>query len=126
MAMDNSLCTDERGRDTGSGPDRAPFDFRKAFAFSLETMTTIGFSLPDDHHDFFEGCWSLPIIVHFQVHHALGPSPDPTPVATGFTTSPTMERYPRCNVTHGGTLPTMRASSHGCWMKRLLDEMAAG
>ncbi|KAL1527977.1 hypothetical protein AB1Y20_009348 [Prymnesium parvum] len=43
-------------------------DFRKAFAFSLETMTTIGYGLPSDrhNHDYFEGCWALPIIVHFQ------------------------------------------------------------
>eukprot|EP00966_Prymnesium_polylepis_P029696 689998-Prymnesium_polylepis.1 len=42
-------------------PSRAPL-----WRPQLETMTTIGYGLPEDRHDFFDGCWSLPLIVHFQ------------------------------------------------------------
>jgi hypothetical protein len=45
-----------------------PIQFAGAFAFSLETCTTVGYGLPNGINSFFErGCLGLQIIIYFQM-----------------------------------------------------------
>ena len=49
-----------------------PMLFGAAFAFSLETCTTVGYGLPHGGNSFFEeGCHSLQIIIYFQMAFSL-------------------------------------------------------
>eukprot|EP00578_Thalassiosira_sp_NH16_P032837 CAMPEP_0181082428 /NCGR_PEP_ID=MMETSP1071-20121207/3616_1 /TAXON_ID=35127 /ORGANISM="Thalassiosira sp., Strain NH16" /LENGTH=413 /DNA_ID=CAMNT_0023164013 /DNA_START=380 /DNA_END=1621 /DNA_ORIENTATION=- len=41
--------------------------FYGAFAFSLETATTVGYGLPNSVNGFFEGCPSLQVAIYFQM-----------------------------------------------------------
>ncbi|GMI37927.1 hypothetical protein TrCOL_g8819 [Triparma columacea] len=41
--------------------------FSAAFAFSLETTTTVGYGLPGSSNAFFEGCPELQVVIYFQM-----------------------------------------------------------
>lgn len=50
------------------GPKGQPIDFSGAFAFSLETCTTVGYTLPNGVNGFFESeCAGLQIAIYFQM-----------------------------------------------------------
>jgi hypothetical protein len=52
----------------GLGGEGTPITLAGAFAFSLETCTTVGYTLPNGVNSFFEpGCSSLQIIIFFQM-----------------------------------------------------------
>lgn len=52
----------------GLGAEGAPIKFGPAFAFSLETCTTVGYGLPNGVNAFFEGgCASLVAVIYFQM-----------------------------------------------------------
>ena len=53
----------------GLGFDQSePLQFGTAFAFSLETCTTVGYGLPNGINSFFEaGCHTLQILIYFQM-----------------------------------------------------------
>jgi len=52
----------------GLGPEGAPIEFGPAFAFSLETCTTVGYGLPNGVNSFFENnCPALQVVIYFQV-----------------------------------------------------------
>lgn len=52
----------------GLGPEGAPIEFGPAFAFSLETCTTVGYGLPNGVNSFFENnCPSLQVVIYLQV-----------------------------------------------------------
>jgi len=51
------------------GPD-IPIDFTAAFAFSLETCTTVGYTLPTGA-SFFEHCYGLQVAIYFQMATSL-------------------------------------------------------
>jgi len=42
-------------------------NFSAAFAFSLETTTTVGYGLPGSSNAFFEGCPELQVVIYFQM-----------------------------------------------------------
>lgn len=45
--------------------------FSSAFAFSLETATTVGYGLPGSSNAFFEGCPELQIVIYMQMLYSL-------------------------------------------------------
>lgn len=51
----------------GLGPAGFPISYRAAFAFSLETCTTVGYGLPSSSNAFFENCPTLQIAIYFQM-----------------------------------------------------------
>lgn len=52
----------------GLGPVGEPIGFTPAFAFSLETCTTVGYGLPNGTNGFFESdCLGLQIAIYFQM-----------------------------------------------------------
>lgn len=52
----------------GLGPINQPIEFKPAFAFSLETCTTVGYGLPNGVNSFFESeCGGLQITIFFQM-----------------------------------------------------------
>ena len=51
----------------GLGKDGTPITFRGAFAFSLQTCTTVGYTLPNGSNAFFEQCPSLQTVIYFQM-----------------------------------------------------------
>ena len=52
----------------GLGAEGAPIKFAGAFAFSLETCTTVGYGLPNGVNSFFEpGCSGLQVSIYFQM-----------------------------------------------------------
>jgi hypothetical protein len=55
-------------RSCGLGAENNPITFAGAFAFSLETCTTVGYTLPYGVNSFFEpNCSALQIIIFFQM-----------------------------------------------------------
>lgn len=56
------------GTDCGLGPIGSPIAFGPAFAFSLETCTTVGYGLPGGTNAFFEdNCNSVQLVIYFQM-----------------------------------------------------------
>ena len=51
----------------GLGKEGSPIKFHGAFAFSLETTTTVGYGLPNGVNGFFEACPELVVVVYFQM-----------------------------------------------------------
>jgi hypothetical protein len=51
----------------GLGPAGDPISFNGAFAFSLETATTVGYGIPNGGNFFFENCPSLQVAIYFQM-----------------------------------------------------------
>jgi Inward rectifier potassium channel transmembrane domain len=51
----------------GLAKDDMPIQFGGAFAFSLETCTTVGYGLPSSVNSFFEKCQGLQITIYFQM-----------------------------------------------------------
>ena len=52
----------------GLGTEGNPIEFGPAFAFSLETCTTVGYGLPNGVNAFFEtGCGSIVFIIYLQM-----------------------------------------------------------
>ena len=51
----------------GLGAAGFPISYRAAFAFSLETCTTVGYGLPSSSNAFFENCSSLQVAIYFQM-----------------------------------------------------------
>jgi hypothetical protein len=51
----------------GLGPSGNPIHFPGAFAFSLETCTTVGYGLPSSPNAIFENCPSLQMTIYFQM-----------------------------------------------------------
>ena len=45
--------------------------FSSAFAFSLETATTVGYGLPGSSNAFFEGCPELQVVIYMQMLYSL-------------------------------------------------------
>lgn len=58
----------EPERDCGLASEAGQvIDFAGAFAFSLETCTTVGYGLPGGHNGFFESCPGLQVAIYFQM-----------------------------------------------------------
>jgi hypothetical protein len=53
--------------DCGLGSKGDPIDFNGAFAFSLETCTTVGYGLPGGGDAFFSNCPGLQLTIYFQM-----------------------------------------------------------
>jgi hypothetical protein len=51
----------------GLGTAGNPIRFIGAFAFSLETCTTVGYALPDNSNAFFENCPTLQFVLYLQM-----------------------------------------------------------
>ena len=51
----------------GLGPAGDPISFNGAFAFSLETATTVGYGIPNGGNFFFENCPLLQVAIYFQM-----------------------------------------------------------
>jgi Inward rectifier potassium channel transmembrane domain len=51
----------------GLGPAGSPISFYGAFAFSLETCTTVGYGLPSSVNSFFESCPTLQVAIYVQM-----------------------------------------------------------
>jgi len=49
------------------GPAGDPISFHSAFAFSLETVTTVGYGIPNGGNFFFENCPLLQVAIYFQM-----------------------------------------------------------
>ena len=63
--LDNDFYIDE---ECGLGSSGNPIDFAGAFAFSLDTCTTVGYSLPGgDNNAFFEHCPKLQTVLYFEM-----------------------------------------------------------
>ena len=60
------LAIDGKGSTCGLAAAGSDLDMHTALAFSIETMTTIGYGLPHDNAAFFSGCFSLTIAVYAQ------------------------------------------------------------
>lgn len=61
------IAADHPGVACGIAPLGEHPNFYRAFAFSLETMTTIGYGLPRDDSDFWEeNCISMLVVVYFE------------------------------------------------------------
>lgn len=59
-------------RNCGLGLEGKPISFRPAFAFSLETSTTVGYGLPNSVNSFFEkDCTTLQLVIFFQMVWAM-------------------------------------------------------
>ncbi|MGH7973933.1 MAG: hypothetical protein ACREBR_00305 [bacterium] len=63
MGLDASLPS----IDCGLGPPYHPIQFGPAFAFSLETCTTVGYTLPNGTNNFFENCPSIHVAIYVQM-----------------------------------------------------------
>ncbi|KAL7530704.1 hypothetical protein ACHAXR_003634, partial [Thalassiosira sp. AJA248-18] len=63
VAIDNQ----NPDEDCGLGSLGNPIQFNGAFAFSLETATTVGYGLPNGVNGFFENCPSLQVAIYFQM-----------------------------------------------------------
>jgi len=53
--------------DCGLGPPGRPIQFYGAFAFSLETCTTVGYALPSTSNSFFNDCPGIQAVIYFQM-----------------------------------------------------------
>lgn len=53
--------------DCGLGHAPNPISYYAAFAFSLETTTTVGYGLPNGSNGFFESCPELQVAIYFQM-----------------------------------------------------------
>ena len=53
--------------DCGLGVDGETITFYSAFAFSLETATTVGYGLPGDSNAFFQSCPDVQITIYMQM-----------------------------------------------------------
>jgi hypothetical protein len=53
--------------DCGLGKSGHPIRFHGAFAFSLETTTTVGYGIPNSGNAFFENCPELQAAIYFQM-----------------------------------------------------------
>jgi len=53
--------------DCGLGTIGNPITFYTAFAFSLETTTTVGYGLPNSSNAFFANCKGLQVAIYFQM-----------------------------------------------------------
>jgi hypothetical protein len=51
----------------GLGAPPNPIHFGGAFAFSLETCTTVGYGLPNSTNAYFENCPGLQVVIYFQM-----------------------------------------------------------
>lgn len=51
----------------GLGMAESPIEFHGAFAFSLETCTTVGYGLPSSSNAFFDRCASIQAVIYFQM-----------------------------------------------------------
>ena len=51
----------------GLGVDGNPIEFGPAFAFSLETCTTVGYGLPNSSNSFFENCPGVQLVIYLQM-----------------------------------------------------------
>ncbi|KAL7534990.1 hypothetical protein ACHAWF_005017 [Thalassiosira exigua] len=51
----------------GLGKEQDPIHFYGAFAFSLETTTTVGYGLPNGGNGFFDNCPELQVVIYFQM-----------------------------------------------------------
>ncbi len=51
----------------GLGINNEPFSMASAFAFSLETATTVGYGLPNGTNSFFSNCPGLQTVIYFQM-----------------------------------------------------------
>ena len=51
----------------GLGIENEPIEFGAAFAFSLETCTTVGYGLPSGTNAFFESCQGIQTAIYFQM-----------------------------------------------------------
>ena len=51
----------------GLGIENDPIDFGGAFAFSLQTCTTVGYTLPSGKNAFFESCQGVQTAIFFQM-----------------------------------------------------------
>ena len=60
------MLIDGENSDCGLANYNETLDFHKAFAFSIETMTTIGYGIPHDTGAFFSRCYSLTFAVYAQ------------------------------------------------------------
>lgn len=57
--------------DCGLGKAGDPIRFPGAFAFSLETCTTVGYGLPSGNNAFFERCPGLQLVIYFQMVYSM-------------------------------------------------------
>ena len=53
--------------DCGLAPDGGPIQWNSAFAFSLQTCTTVGYTLPGSSWAFFRRCPTVQITIYFQL-----------------------------------------------------------
>ena len=60
------MWVDGEGSACGLADHNTTLAFHTAFAFSVETMTTIGYGIPYDTAAFFSGCVSLTLVVYTQ------------------------------------------------------------
>jgi Inward rectifier potassium channel transmembrane domain len=62
-------AVDHANPDVQCGLGRAgkPLTYRASFAFSLQTCTTVGYTLPSGSNAFFENCPELQIVIYFQM-----------------------------------------------------------
>ena len=60
------ILVDGRGANCGLAPEGEQVSFQTAFAFSIETMTTIGYGIPHDSNAFFANCYELTLTVYAQ------------------------------------------------------------
>ena len=63
----HALDATEPDVDCGLNHKGIPISLRGAFGFSLETATTVGYSLPGDSNALFENCLGITVAVYFQM-----------------------------------------------------------
>lgn len=54
-----------------SGPDVEPISYHGAFGFSLETATTVGYSLPGSSNALFENCHGITFAIYLQMMYSM-------------------------------------------------------
>ncbi|MEM1010007.1 MAG: hypothetical protein AAGJ35_13500, partial [Myxococcota bacterium] len=67
------MAVDRAYKDTPCGLGTPPEQIRfgAAFAFSLETSTTVGYGLPSSTNAFFENCPALQLVIYLQMCGAM-------------------------------------------------------
>ena len=63
----HALDATEPDVDCGLNHKGVPISLRGAFGFSLETATTVGYSLPGDSNALFENCLVVTVAIYFQM-----------------------------------------------------------